>query len=166
MSTVGWLGLDVHADTIAVAVAEPSGEVRSWGIIPKRPESIRRLVKKLGPAEQLRVCEHVANRLARLARAIDEAVTTAPPRMRAVIEALQALRGLALVLAVTIVAEGGAAWAYRHRPAVGDALRTRQAALSRHVTGIAWKAQHRLHARHRYENGADRPFDPTDRRFA
>ena len=36
--------------TIAVAVAEWGGEVRSLGIIPNREESIRRLVKKLGPA--------------------------------------------------------------------------------------------------------------------
>jgi transposase len=42
-----------------------------------------------------------------------------------------------------------AAWAYRHRPAVGAALRKRQAGLSRDVTEIAWKAQHRLHARYR-----------------
>ena len=56
MSKVRFIGLDVHADTIAVAVAEPGGEVRSLGVIPNRPESIRKLVKKLGPAEQLRVC--------------------------------------------------------------------------------------------------------------
>jgi hypothetical protein len=56
MSTVRFIGLDVHADTIAVAMAEPSGEVRSMGVIPNRPESIRKLVKKLGPAEPLRVC--------------------------------------------------------------------------------------------------------------
>ena len=36
-----------------------------------------------------------------------EAVKTAPPQMRAVIEALQALRGIAQVSAVTIVAEVG-----------------------------------------------------------
>src|SRR6266568_4510237 len=51
-----FLGLDVHAETIAVAVAEPDGEVRSLGTIPNRSESIRKLVKKLGPAAQLRVC--------------------------------------------------------------------------------------------------------------
>ena len=56
MSKVRFIGLDVHADTIAVAVAEPEGEVRSLGIIPNRPESIRKLMKKLGPAESLRVC--------------------------------------------------------------------------------------------------------------
>ncbi len=38
---------------------------------------------------------------------MDEAVKTAPERMRAVIEALQALRGIAVVSAVTIVAEVG-----------------------------------------------------------
>jgi transposase len=56
MNKVRFLGLDVHAETIAVAVAEANGEVRSLGMIPKRPESIRRLVKKLGPPEQLRMC--------------------------------------------------------------------------------------------------------------
>jgi transposase len=140
--------------------------------------------------------EHVAGRIERLERVIDEAVRTAPARMRAVIEALQALRGIALVSAVTIVAEVGelsrfarapqvmgysgmgaredssggrtrrggitktgnahlrrivieAAWAYRHRPSVGGALRKRQAALSEEVKAIAWKAQHRLHGRYR-----------------
>ena len=31
MSNVRFVGLDVHAETIAVAVAEPDGEVRSLG---------------------------------------------------------------------------------------------------------------------------------------
>jgi transposase len=333
MKKVRFIGLDVHAETVAVAVAEPHGEVRSMGVIPNRPESIRKLVKKLGPAAQLRVCyeagptgsviywqltglgvhcdgvaptlvpvkagdrvktdrrdatklarsyragdltpvwvpdaahealrdlvrareaakkdqlrarhrlgkfllrhgrrpatattpwtqrhltwvrqvqfeqpaqeatrldylhevDHVADRLERLERAIDDAVKTAPARMRAVIEGLQALRGIALVSAVTIVAEVGelsrftrapqvmgyggmgaredssgprtrrggitktgnahlrriaieAAWAYRHRPAVGGALRKRQATLSEDVKAIGWKAQLRLHARYR-----------------
>src|SRR6266850_5114373 len=56
MSTVRFIGLDVHAATIAVAVAELGGEVRSVGVIPNRPESLRKLMKKLGPAERLRVC--------------------------------------------------------------------------------------------------------------
>src|SRR5258705_11908689 len=50
------LGLDVHAETIAVAIAEPDGEARSNGAIPHRAESIRKLIKKLGPAEKLRTC--------------------------------------------------------------------------------------------------------------
>jgi transposase len=53
---VRFLGLDVHAETIAVAVAEPDGEVRSFGAIANRAESVRKLIRKLGPAEQLRAC--------------------------------------------------------------------------------------------------------------
>ena len=334
MRNVRFIGLDVHAETIAVAVAEPDGELRSVGVIPNQPESIRRLIKKLGPADRLRVCyeagptgyvvywqltalgvkcdvvaptlvpvkagdrvktdrrdalklarsyragdltpvwvpdaahealrdlvrareaakkdqlrarhrlgkfllrqgrrrptgmtawtqkhltwlktvhfehaaqeatlldylhevEHHADRIERLERAIDTAVQTAPARMRAVIEALQALRGIAQMSAVTIVTEVGelsrfskarqlmgysggvarenstgertrrggitktgnahlrrvvieAAWAYRWRPAVGAALRKRQVDLNPQVTAIAWKAQHRLHARYRH----------------
>jgi transposase len=53
---VRFVGLDVHAETIAVAVAEPGGEVRSLGVIPNRIESIRKMVRKLGAPEQLRAC--------------------------------------------------------------------------------------------------------------
>jgi len=53
---VRFLGLDVHAETIAVAVAEPDGSVRSLGMIANRAESIRKLVKRLGPVEQLKAC--------------------------------------------------------------------------------------------------------------
>ena len=334
MSNVRFIGLDVHAETIAVAVAEPDGQVRALGVIPNRVESLQKLVKKLGPPAQLRVCyeagptgyvvywqlaamgvpcavvaptlvpvkagdrvktdrrdalklarsyrsgdltpvwvpdaahealrdlmrareaakkdqlrarhrlgkfllrhgrrsphplkvgtqthltwvttavhfdhpaqeatlldyvhevKHAADRIKRLEDAIDEAVKTAPARMRAVIAALQALRGIAQVSAVTIVGEVGelsrfttarqlmgysgavasedssgvrirrgaitntgnahlrrviveAAWAYQHRPAVGAALRKRHATLDADVLAIAWKAQHRLHARYR-----------------
>ena len=146
--------------------------------------------------DYLHEVDHAVGRIERLERAIDEAVKTAPPSMRAVIEALQALRGIALVSAVTIVAEVGAlsrferapqlmgysgmgaredssgprtrrggitktgnahlrriaieaAWAYRHRPAVGGALRKRQSIVSEEVKAIGWKAQLRLHARYR-----------------
>lgn len=53
---VRFLGLDVHAETIAVAVAEPDGSVRSLGTIANRAESIRKLVKNLAPVEQLKAC--------------------------------------------------------------------------------------------------------------
>ena len=335
MSKIRFVGLDVHAETIAVAVAEPSGEVRSLGLIPNRPESIRRLVRKLEPVEQLRFCyeagptgyvlywqltalgakcevvapslvprkpgdrvktdrrdalklarcyragdltpvwvpddahealrdlvrareaakgdllrarhrlskfllrhgwrrpesikspwtnahlewikrkvhfeqlaqeialsdyvhqvEHLVARIERLDQAVLEAARSAPPEMRAVIEALQALRGIAQVTAVTIVAELGqisrfakamqlmgysglvpsedssgerqrrgaitktgnahlrrgiveAAWAYQFRPWLGGYLLKRQVGLSEEVKEIAWKAQHRLHARYR-----------------
>ena len=54
--TVRFLGLDVHAETIAVAVAEADGTVRSLGTIANREEAVRKLVKKLGLAEDLRAC--------------------------------------------------------------------------------------------------------------
>ena len=145
--------------------------------------------------DYLHEVEHAAARIARLEEAIEEAVKLAPPQMRAVIEALQAMRGIARISAVTIVAEVGkiarfgsapqfmdyggmvpsedssgertrrghitktgnahlrrvvveAAWAYRHRPSVGATLRKRQEGLSEEVKEIAWKAQHRLHARY------------------
>jgi transposase len=53
---VRFLGLDVHAETIAVAVAEPDGEVRSLGTIANREESIHKLIKKMGSPEHLRAC--------------------------------------------------------------------------------------------------------------
>jgi transposase len=334
MKRVKFVGLDVHAETIAVAVAEQDGEVRSLGVIPNREDSVRKLARKLGAVEELRFCyeagptgyvlywqlarmgakcevvaptlvpvksgdrvktdrrdalklarnyrageltavwvpdaapealrdvvrareaakkdqlrarhrlskfllrhgrrppmgvkpwtmkylewvkrevhfeqlaqeatlldylnevEHAAARIARLDGAIEEAVKVAPPKMRAVIEALQALRGVAHVAAVTVVAELGelsrfgratqlmgyggivasenssgertrrgnitkagnahlrrvvveAAWAYRHRPAVGATLRKRQEQVSEEVKEIAWKAQQRLHGRYR-----------------
>ncbi len=332
MKNVRFIGLDVHAETIAVAVAEPSGEVRSLGVIPNRPESVGRLIRKLGKPEQLRVCyeagptgyvlywqlselgvkcevvaptlvpvkagdrvktdrrdaeklarcyragdltavwvpdaahealrdlvrarlaakrdqlrarhrlskfllrhgrraaegvgawterylawvktehfehaaqqmtlqdylhevEHAAERIVRLERSIDAAIETLPVKMRAVIEALQSLRGIAQISAVSIMAELGelsrfehprqlmgysgavsrehssgerisrgpisksgnahlrriaveAAWAYRHRPAVGKTLAARQRYSSAAVTALAWKAQNRLHQRY------------------
>jgi transposase len=333
MNNVRFVGLDVHAETIAVAVAEVNGEVRSLGIIPNRPESVRRLVGKLGRPASLRVCyeagptgyvlywqlselgvacevvaptlvpvkagdrvktdrrdaaklakcyragdltpvwvpdrahealrdlvrarlaakrdqlrarhrlskfllrhgrrppeeigawtlkhlqwvrsqvhfeepaqnatlldylhevEHMAARITRLEQAIDAALPALPETMRAVINGLQSLRGVAKVSAVTLVAELGqlsrfdhprqlmgyagivsrehssgerirrgaisktgnahlrrivieAAWSYRHRPAVGAILAVRQKNAPAAVTAVAWKAQHRLHARY------------------
>jgi transposase len=56
MKNLRFVGLDVHAETIAVAVAEGRGEVRSVGVIPNRAESVSRLIRKLGERQQLRVC--------------------------------------------------------------------------------------------------------------
>jgi len=50
------IGLDVHKDNIAVAVARASGDSQSLGMIPNTPESIRRLMRKYGPFDQLGVC--------------------------------------------------------------------------------------------------------------
>lgn len=54
--SIRFVGLDVHAETIAVAVAESRDQVRSLGIIPNRAEAIRRLLGKLGDLSTLKVC--------------------------------------------------------------------------------------------------------------
>lgn len=51
-----FVGLDVHADTIAVAAVQGREAVRSLGIVPNTPEAIRRILGKLGPKKNLRVC--------------------------------------------------------------------------------------------------------------
>ena len=56
MESLRFVGMDVHAKTITVAVMEANGEERSLGEIANREESIRKLVKQLGPVERLRVC--------------------------------------------------------------------------------------------------------------
>jgi transposase len=56
MKRIKFVGLDVHAETISVAVAEQDGEIRPLGMIANREESIRKLVKKLGPVEELWFC--------------------------------------------------------------------------------------------------------------
>ena len=56
MKDIRHVGLDVDSASIAVAVAESSGEVRSLGSVPYNVESLRKLLKKLGPAGKLKVC--------------------------------------------------------------------------------------------------------------
>jgi len=59
--------------------------------------------------------EHARERIERLERAIDQAIEAAPAAIRAVIEGLQALRGVARISAATIVAELGQLSRF-HRP--------------------------------------------------
>src|SRR5207247_2041413 len=255
-----FVGLDVHAETIAVGVAEPGGEVRSLGTIPNTPEAVRRLVKKLGPPETLRVCYEAgptgyvlyrqlralgvpcaglaqprgrvkagdrvktdrrdAEKLARSYRSGDLTPVWVPDpghealrdlvrareaakkdqlrarhrlgkfllrqgrraptgskawgvKHRAWLQTIRFAKPRQLMGYSGAVASehssgphrrrGGitktgnahlrrivieAAWAYRHRPAIGGTLRARQAGLSEEVKALAWKAQHRLHGRY------------------
>ncbi len=61
------------------------------------------------------------------------------------------------------------AWAYRHRPYLGGALRRRQKNANENVKEISWKAQHRLHSRYARLRTLDRPLrqgfgpDPRDK---
>lgn len=50
-----FIGLDVHKETVAAAVAEADGRVSSLGVIPNEPEAIARLMRRLGPPSQLQV---------------------------------------------------------------------------------------------------------------
>lgn len=56
--TTGYLGIDVHADSLVSAIAEPgrNAEVRSLGAIPNTSHAVRRLVAKLGGPKGLRAC--------------------------------------------------------------------------------------------------------------
>ena len=104
----------------------------------------------------------MAARLARLEDALDEAVQTAPAPMRVVIEARQALRGVAQVSAATIVAELGQVSRFARPPQLmsysgtvasehssGDRIRrggitkTGNAHLRRIVIEAAWAYRHR-----------------------
>lgn len=51
-----YVGMDVHAETIAIAMVEEDGTERDVGAIPNRPEAIRKCVKRLGPPDELRCC--------------------------------------------------------------------------------------------------------------
>jgi transposase len=54
--TTRWVGLDVHAETIAVAVADKDGSVQFVGTIPNRPDAVRRAIKKLESGGRVHVC--------------------------------------------------------------------------------------------------------------
>jgi transposase len=53
---IRFVGLDVHAETIAAAVVEAGSSVRAVGPIANRAESVRKLMRRLGRPDQLRVC--------------------------------------------------------------------------------------------------------------
>lgn len=48
MESIGWVGLDVHKETIVVAVADTAGPARDVGTIPNDPTAVTRLVRQLG----------------------------------------------------------------------------------------------------------------------
>jgi transposase len=128
----------------------------------KREVRFEQLAHEATMLDYLAEVEHAAARIERLERAIEEAVVSAPAKMRAVIDALQALRGVAKVSAVTIVCEVGEfsrfdkatqlmayAGVVAREHSSGRALCGRQNGVAEEVKEIAWKAQHRLHGQHR-----------------
>jgi transposase len=63
--------------------------------------------------------EHALARVARLEKSLDEAIAQAPEQIRAVIEALQSLRGVAQLTAATIVSEIGSFSRFEPRKLMG-----------------------------------------------
>ncbi len=51
-----FVGLDVHRDTIAVAVAEGECEPQALGTSPHHADALRKLVRRLGPPDALHIC--------------------------------------------------------------------------------------------------------------
>jgi transposase len=68
--------------------------------------------------DYLHELEHASERIARLERALERAIETAPGEMRALIDGVQALRGVSSLTAATIVAEVGPPLAVRSAEAV------------------------------------------------
>src|SRR5579864_8407752 len=54
MSSMKYVGLDVHKDSIAVAIAEGTAEVRFYGEIRGTVDAVRKLVRRLGSPATLR----------------------------------------------------------------------------------------------------------------
>ena len=113
-------------------------------------------------AHYLEEVEHAAEQIIKLERAIDEAVAQAGPEIRAVIEALQALRGVAQMTAATVVCELGSLARFRgprqlmgysglvsrehssgNRIQRGAITKTGNAHLRRVLVEAAWAYQHR-----------------------
>lgn len=106
--------------------------------------------------------KHVSERIQKLERTIDQAVAQARPEIRAVVAALQALRGVAKVPAVTIVSELGSLTRFEsprqlmghagivsreyssgNRVHRGGITKTGNAHIRRVVAESAWAYQHR-----------------------
>ena len=112
-------------------------------------------------ADYFEEVEHAAGRIERLEKKIDEVVEKMPPQMRAVVEALQALRGVAQLTAVTIVSEIGTFSRFEPRKLMGYSglvssehssgnrvqrggiTKTGNTHLRRVIVEAAWAYQHR-----------------------
>jgi transposase len=96
----------------------PPEAVGAWTL--KHLEWVRSKVRFEEPAQNatlldyLHEVEHMAARITRLEQAIDAVLPTLPATMRAVIDGLQSLRGVAKVSAVTLIAELGQLSRFAH----------------------------------------------------
>jgi len=87
----------------------PQG-VTPWGtrhLACVKQQNFEQAAQQATLVDYLHEVVHEAERIVRLERSVDTAVETLPQKMRAVIDALQSLRGIAKVSAVSIMAELG-----------------------------------------------------------
>jgi hypothetical protein len=120
MKSTRFVGLDVHADSIAVAVAEPTGEVRTVGTIPNDPEAVRKLVKKLGPPQAWRACYDAGpcgyalywqlTSVDAIKARLTERAFSAPPALRRSSPGTASAKGLDLTAYVNRMLEGVRTW--------------------------------------------------------
>jgi transposase len=127
-----------------------------------------------GALEYRQTLEEIQQRMTRYEREIETLAQTSPHAPT--IGALQAMRGVKLITAATIVSELGdigrgrvrrgsitktgnahlrrviieSAWHYRHAPGVSGDLRKRQRDVPAPACAIAWNAQQRLNKRYRH----------------
>ena len=93
-----------HGHRPAVKMTPWTGQYLQW---IKTSVKFDQVAQQWTLEDYLNEVEHCGLRIIRLEGLIDKAVETAPDSMRQVVEALQALRGIAKVSALTIVAEVG-----------------------------------------------------------
>ena len=120
------------------------------------------LTQEITVGDYVHEVDHAAERLTRQERSIDTAIESLPVKMRAVIEALQSLRGIAQMSAVSIMAELGELSRFEHprqlmgysgavsrehssgeRIRRGAISKTGNAHLRRIVVEAAWAYRHR-----------------------
>lgn len=88
----------------------PPRPTATWGTAHMswvRAQKFEYSAQQAAMVDYLAEVDHAAARLGRLEEAIDDAIASLPEDTRALIEGLQALRGVAKITAVTVVAEMG-----------------------------------------------------------
>jgi transposase len=136
----------VHAETIALAVAEPDGELRSLGTIANREDSIRKFIKKLGSPTIAAELGNISSRFesARKLMGYSGVFPSEDSSGKRIRKGGITTAGNAHLRRIVVES----AWCYRHLPRVGAKLRKRQQGVPAEITEIAWKAQNRLHKRY------------------
>lgn len=54
--SIKFIGLDVHQETISMAVADLGGDIREFGRIRNQPSDVAKVMRRLGPSDKLFCC--------------------------------------------------------------------------------------------------------------